>query len=265
MIAKIKEMLNENNASMKILMGVAAASLVLIIYGVWVETKSGSIKISIPKSGATVFLDEQRAGISNAPGQIITLERVRPGEHSVLVYMEEYLPWEKTVRVRTNEVTRSSAFFVRKNISPSYKKTEFASEEKARIENLFDASTADRKTSFFGDGSVEIRKEDDKIFATWLGETSGLPDFFCNDTECRNSVLVFSSEVGTIDIIDFYPQRDDVVLFLINGDIYAIDIDQRGTQNFQPVYSGGVVNFAVGQRGSMVYIKDEQSLFGVVL
>jgi len=261
----LKDTLNENNVPVKILVGIAVASILFISYGIWAHLRSSSIDVYVEKSGAAIFLDEKRVGTSNTDDQIITLERVSPGEHSVLVYLEGYYPWEKTIRVRTGDTTKANSFFVRKNITPSYVKTEFTDEQRKELEKMIATSNTDRKISFFGDGRVEIRKEKNKIFAVWLDGTTSLPDFFCNNTECGNSVEIFSSDVGSIGMIDFYPNRDDVVLFSLGKSIYAIEINKKGTQNFQPIYTGTSPTFAVSEQDFMLFIKDDDVLFGIVL
>lgn len=261
----MKNFLRESDTTIRVLIAIAIASILFIAYGLWVESRAGSIDVYVTGQGAAIFLDEKRAGTSNAAGQIITLERVRPGEHSVLVYADGYFPWEKTVKVRNGETTQVRMFSVRSEFNASHQKTNFTNEENVLIETLFEDSKASRKTSFSGDGNVEIRKEDNKIFATWLGSTSYLPDFFCDNTECKNNLVVFNSEVGNIDTIGFYPNRDDVVLFSVGGNIHAIEIDKRGIQNFQPIYTGEQAHFAADDQTSTLYIKDRDLLFGIAI
>jgi hypothetical protein len=261
----LKEILNENNTPAKILIGIVVVSILFISYGIWKEVRSSSMDVYIEKAGAAVFLDEKRVGTSNTDDQTITLERVSPGEHSILVYLAGYYPWEKTVRVRTGDATKVRSFFVRKNITPSYIKTEFTDADRNRINDMIATADTNKKISFFGNGNVEIKKDNNEISATWLGDSASLPDFFCNDTDCANSISVFNSDVGQIGMIDFYPNRDDVVLFSLGESIYAIEIDQKGTQNFQPVYTGTSPKFTTEEQSSMVFIKDDDVLFGITL
>lgn len=260
-----KDILDEDNTTIKILLSVAIVSIIFISYGVWAHLRSGNIDVYVEKSGATVFLDEKIAGISNTDKQTITLERVTPGEHSVIVSLEGYYPWKKTIRVRTGNTAKANSFFVRKNITPSYIKTKFTNTKQKELEQLISTSDKNRKVSFFGDGNIEIRKEKNKIFAVWLGNTASLPDFFCNNTDCANSVEVFNSDVGSIGMIDFYPNRDDIVLFSLGKNIYAIEISKKDTQNFQPVYTGISPTFAVSKKDSTLFIKDGKLLFGIAL
>jgi len=260
-----KNILNGNSKPIKILIGIVIVSVLFISYGVWTHLRSGSIDVYIEKRGATIFLDKKKVGTSNADDQTITLKRVGSGEHSVLVYMKGYYPWEKTIRVKTGAVTPARSFFVMKDITPSYIKTKFTNAERSNLEKKFSKPTEGRKISFFGEGNVEIRKEKNKIFATWLGDTSSLPDFFCNNIECKNSLLVFSSDKQSIGMLDFYPGRDDVVLFSLDKNIYAIEIDKKSNQNFQPVYTGTSPVFTIEKQSSMVYVKDGDVLFGIAL
>lgn len=260
---KIKDYFKENSSA-KILAIVIAASILILSYGIWSESRSGRIEIYVPKSGASVFLDEKRAGIANTDGQIITLKRVRPGEHSVLVYLEGYYPWEKIVNISTGKKIQKRAFFVRKKYSSSYKKTDFTKEENKNISKLFKKNSS-KKISFAGDGNVEIKKEGRKIFASWVGgDNTPQLSYFCDKEKCNKSIIVFESANENIDTIDFYPNREDVILFSIKDGIYAIEIDKRGIQNFQPLYLSNNASFRVNKEGSL-FVKEGKDFFEIIL
>jgi len=236
----------------------------ILFYGIWTGSQSGRIEIYTPTTRASVFLDEKRVGVANTDGQVITLKKVRPGEHSVLVYLEGYYPWEKTLTVYVNEKTRANAFFLREEYTSSYKKTEFTSLENEAISLLF-KENGSKKISFSGDGNVEIKKDGGKIFASWLGgETTPSPAYFCKETKCSETILVFESASGVIDTVDFYPNREDVILFSLEGGVYAIEIDKRGTQNFQPLYLGDNVSFRVNSEGH-IFVKEKGEFFELIL
>jgi len=105
-------------------------------------------------------------------------------------------------------------------------------------------------------------QKDNKIFASWLKDEDDIPNYFCRSGECEKTVLVFDSAVP-IKSLAFYPNREDVVILAISSGVYAIEIDARKHQNFQPVYKGIDPSFVT--EGNTLYIKDSENLFRIEL
>lgn len=261
----MQNIFDKNNIQIKILLGIAFGAALFVLYGVWEESRSGSIDVFVAERGATVFLDQKRVGITNSDDQTITLPRVSPGNHSVLVSLEGYYPWGKTVQVVKKEKIVIRSFSVKTEILPSYKKTEFTDSERKTVGALFAATGANKKIGLSGEGNVTIERDGGRIVAQWIGEDSALPSFFCDETECNATVEVINSKTGSIGTFDFFPGREDVVLFALGPSIYALELDKRGTQNFQPIYTGTNPDFAADDESSMLYIRDNGALFGVKL
>ncbi|GMQ95404.1 MAG: hypothetical protein BMS9Abin13_517 [Patescibacteria group bacterium] len=251
---RIINILSKKSLSVNILLAIGIASATLLFYGYLVERSTGTIIVSIPEKGAVIFLDDKRVDTTARYGQTVTLKRLRAGDHSVLVYTQGFFPWEKTLGVRKNETTEVSAFFVKQDISP----TKIFDEEYSAVSVLFEKKRSDIKRSWSRE--VEIRKNAGEIAARWIGDASSLPFYFCDKNSCGDSTVVFRAQDGDISAFDFYPGREDVVLFALQNAIYAIEIDKRGIQNFQPLYAGASPDFVIKEGTSIIYIKDAGSL-----
>lgn len=94
------------------------------------------------------------------------------------------------------------------------------------------------------------------ITADWLAD-SPLPYYF---TDAR--IRVFES-LASIRSIDYFPGRRDVILFAVQNNIFAIEIDGRSTRNFQPVYKGRTPSFA--RIDNTIYILDGNSIVKTTL
>ena len=249
----------------KILAFIVAILILFIIYGVWTESNSGKIDIYLAKHGSIVFLDNKIAGTSNVDKQTITLKRVSPGDHSVIVSLQGYYPLGKNLEVKKGNTLKLKPFSINKAVDSSSVITNFTETQLDKINKLLKTSTLNKKISFSGDGNVEIKKDKNKIFATWLGDKSSIPDFLCDNNECAETTLVFKSDIGNVSSIDFYPGRDDVVIFSVGKNIYAIEIDKKGTQNFQPIYAGESPKFVVSEENSTLFVDDAGTIFGIML
>lgn len=96
-----------------------------------------------------------------------------------------------------------------------------------------------------------LSKENTSINGKWLSGAP-LPYYFSS-----HEIEIFSSP-ERIKSFDFYPGRRDVILFAIQNNIFAIELDSRSTRNFQPVYKGRNPYFA--RIGNTLYIIDGNSL-----
>jgi len=264
---KIKEFLNKSTTQTKILIIVVISVLFLISYGLWTEYNSGEIDILVPYQGSLIFLDGKELSTTNYDDQIVTLKRIRPGEHSILVYANKRYPWEKTAYIKKGNTTKMYPFLMMTELikKSSNTLTKLTENELSKIEPLFKEQNKNNFISFLGDGGVEIKKENNSILATWINDVALIPDFFCDNTECKKTINIFTSEVIPIKTIGFYPKRENVVIFSLDNSIYAIEIGNNSAQNFQPIYTGENPDFAIDSQTSSIYIKDGDLAFGVKL
>ena len=63
----------------------------------------------------------------------------------------------------------------------------------------------------------------------------------------------------SITAIDFYKNREDVVLISSGDGVFALEIDSENIQNFQPIYKGKSPVF-VKKDSSSIYILDDGNL-----
>jgi hypothetical protein len=108
------------------------------------------------------------------------------------------------------------------------------------------------------DGSTVLFVEDNTVYVAWISETEPPPHYFCHENPCKLLLPVIVS-ADKIKSVDFYKDRRDVIIFGSGTAIYAIEADQEGTQNFQPIYRGTDPSFYKSSEGAL-YIKDGVTL-----
>ena len=265
---KIKEFLNKSTTEVKILILVIVSVILLASYGIWTEYNSGEINIAVPYQRSSIFLDGKKINTTNSNNQSVILKRIPPGEHSVLVYADNRYPWEKTVYVKKGGMSKLYPFLMltELNKETSNVMTKLTDDKISEIKPLFEEQSKNTFMSLSDDGDIEIKKEDNSILATRLNDGTKTSDLFCsNNGECVKTINVFTPKTGKIKAVDFYPKREDVVIFTLDNGIYAIEINKNGTQNFQPIYTGDNPSFAIDDQNSLIYIKDGDLVFGVNL
>ena len=248
----MKKMFYRKEATLFAFIGVI--SLAILVYGYQSSANLGAITVHVPYANTAVFWNNEEVRLTTATDQEVVVGRVAPGEQSVLVYKEGYYPWEKTMYMREGEKADIFPFLVREN--PGQHEV-----DPAIFANVIPPNG--KKVS--ASGAIAVDNANGKIYAIRL--TDDKSTLFCgyeHETEtCYETVVVLDIQ-QTINNVDFYPDRDDVILFSTKDGLYAIEIDGRGTRNFQPIYEGSTDGFLVNKRTSSIYVKNGQSSFQVL-
>jgi hypothetical protein len=96
------------------------------------------------------------------------------------------------------------------------------------------------------------------VVATWNGDSGATPFYFCGPDRLQ---CVHSFTVTTGDILssDFYPGRNDVIIFSKPDGLYATGLDARPPQNTHELLSGKI-DFREDDQ-QRVFVKDKASYY----
>ncbi len=191
---------------------------------------------------------------------------VRPGEDlRVLVARQGHYPWLKNVDVPDTKKVQLYPFLV--PVQALGYLVEEDTREYDRALEIFDNDFLPRENEpkRKKNTSIWVEKDDRTIFASWEGRTGSEPQHFCRQEQggCQSTVKIFSF-AGDIRSVDFYKDREDVILIATKtadetSGIFALEIDNRPAQNFQPVYTGNNPIFSALDQKT-IYIRDGQNI-----
>ncbi len=222
----------------------------------------GVISVLVPEKGSTVFLDDSEKTLTSKDNQSISLSSLSAGSHSILVSKNGFWPWKKDILVSPGVMLTVKPFLINKELSPVLIPGD--DPEYYSIEALIKKNTlpteGPAKTS--SDQTIAISLENNVIFAEWLGSSSETPSYFCQAGVCKKQLKVLTSK-NTVRSTSFYKDRSDVILVALGDSISAIELDSRGTQNFQPVYKGQSPSFAESLDKKSIFIADYGSLLQI--
>jgi hypothetical protein len=106
------------------------------------------------------------------------------------------------------------------------------------------------------------------VMLDWLGDENVVPYYICPPeipSECRFPLELFQA-YPTVRNIDFFPSRDDLIIFAAGNGIYAREIDGRGDGRLlQPIYKGKSPTFSVLNNKNSIYVLDDGVLMEVYL
>lgn len=211
---------------------------------------ASSIVLKNVPEKAIVYLDNTPTSSQNS-GKI-TLDRIEPGRHTILVATEGSWPWAKTVDVEKGERIELSIFAF--PVTGIGAPVDVAADKQSDLRKEMTTLPTREDPLFSEDKSTAIWMEADVIYASWRDRRDDLPAYFCNP-ECKTRMEAFTSQVP-IRSLSFYGKRNDLLLFAAEGGVYGLELDMRGTQNFQPLYAGVAPIFSADKNGTSITIYD---------
>jgi len=224
--------------------------------------KTGGLYISVPLSGAKIFINEKQEGQTNLLQGGVFLQNLSPSIYSVLVAKDKFWPWAKKLKVKEGLVTEARALLVPIDPGGEILLNDISKIDKDLISK--ESEILEKLLSSGNDNLTKIDKnKDSKIFVDsssniwieWLASNSPLPYYFCNDDECKSPLLILTSKLPLRNI-DFYPSRNDILIIATQNGIFAVEVDGRGGRLLQPIYKG--INPIFELENKTLYILDEK-------
>ena len=243
----------------------------------------GGIYVFYGESGAKVYLNGNLSSETTLFERGIFIDNLKPAVYSLEVNKSGFLPWKKNVEVKAKKVAEGYPYLVPEIISTSsipkfitlssggsttnslYSQVVslFASSSTSTIslsKKILQPSTS---TLVVSSSTALVRRDisidiqGNNIIASWEGDKDSTPFYFC-DPERLVCKVNFSVISGEIKHVDFYPGRNDVIIFSKKDGIYATELDTRPPQNTIKLLSGNLDFKELDQR---VFVKDKNTYY----
>lgn len=194
----------------------------------------------------SIFIDASKKITTSKDNEVVELS-FSPKEHSLIVSHDGYFPWKKDFTVPSGGKIRLRPILVSQNATGeiiTQKDPEYW-----KIRNMVSKSSLPTKDSpkISADGQTSLWLEDNTVTVSTASTTKVVIE---PDTSVRN--------------VDFYKNRDEVVIFSTSNYIYAIETESDGGQNFMPIYRGENPMFIVNGENS-IYVLDGENLMEVII
>jgi len=239
----------------------------------WKVTETGGIYIYSSEPGAALSLGGKE--ISEGLGLFqrgFFVQDLVPSPYDVVVFKPGFTTWEKKLQVRPKLVTEATAFLVPQSLgltllSASTTDDALNTDFNQAVSSFSDAPDVpslpeDRlRKGFVLHRDVALWIDGNKIIAEWRGAPEEIPSFFCSVQGTCQPQLVVREEKKAISDVNFYPGRNDAIIYAVDDSLFAAELDQRPPQTVLPLFRGGKnVSFRV-RNGENVYLRSEGALF----
>ncbi|MFA7216815.1 MAG: PEGA domain-containing protein [Candidatus Paceibacterota bacterium] len=227
-----------------------ALVLVIIVFSLYFFVFNRKLNLNIVTylPNTQVIINREKSIYNSEENKIITTS-LKKGDYEIIVAKEGYFPWTKKIELEDKDVTLEpfmvsqypSGQIINEN-DPEY----FDIKNKISTEKI---PTLDNpKISKDNSTKIWVSNKDEISFKTDSG--SGL--IIKSDTPIKN--------------VEFYKDRNDVIIFSTEKNVYAMDIyDSYNIRNFMPVYTGTDPDFITGDDPNFIYVKDTNSLMIVMI
>ncbi|MEI7777661.1 MAG: hypothetical protein WCI52_03565 [bacterium] len=252
--------------------------------------KTGGVYVYSTEPNVSIFINGKLERQTNSFQKGFFASDLTPKQYVIKVQKDKFSDWNKTIIVLPQQVSEAYPFLIPNQVDMATITPRIADSSGVTTTNpvytaiatLFDPLkivTTHISTSTIATTSpealavphqkVKVWKEKDSIFAEWTGDPSDTPFYFCSQpvllktgdqatSTCSTKILVYkAANLGTVD---FYPGRNDVILFGTKDGIYVTELDMRPNQNIVTLLSGQGYDFRVSD-GEQVFIKTSKGYF----
>jgi len=248
---------------------------------------TGGAYVFYPESGAEVYVNGELGKTTSLFERGIFIDNLNAGTYDIEVRKEFYRPWKKTFDVAERKVAEGYPFLIPEVIATStvsrfvtvasgasvtnYLYGEVVSlfatttESKPKLvlqEKIVATSSVVSTTTALIKKNIEVvlEKETGRVIASWKGSKETMPFYFCDAARlvCGDSFVVIPNSVRSFD---FYPGRNDVLIYNTKDGVYVTELDTRTPQNTFKLISGSV-DFR--ESGDRVFIKEKTAYYEIL-
>ncbi|MBX4210653.1 hypothetical protein KW783_01645 [Candidatus Parcubacteria bacterium] len=234
-----------------------------------------TLKIEIPVNGVDVIVDNAVVGKSRPAGEAFSTN-VSLGNHTVIVTKNTFWPWSKKIIAEKGQIISFKPFLITQNVSgsvitasdpeynglfqrvsnsalPRLKPDAPAKKTNESLKDWLDKNVLNKKVS--NDGTIALWVNNNSVFAAWIGPDDKIDNpIFCTP-ECNPVTEVLPSQ-AVIRNVEFYKDRNDLMVISTGNSIFIVELDRRDTQNFQPLYTGTLPTFYKPENPNTIIVKD---------
>lgn len=191
----------------------------------WSLTGTGGISLTVPVSGAEIFISGERFGESGFLTRSFFVDNLPSGNYTVAVVAPGFHPWEKSVIVERRFVTGLNAFLVPREFLFETLATSTATTTPLD-RDFFEPSFADAVQVGAPVDDLELLVRDGNLSVRWMKEVSDAPQAFCITPRACVAEVSIERDTPLVTRAAFFSGG---VVYQTNEGVFLTEIDARPT------------------------------------
>lgn len=202
----------------------------------------GSVTLIAEFRGSKIALDQIAEHTTSKDGEAYTATNLENRPYQFAVVKDGYWPWAKTLTPEEKKDVTFDTFSIL--MSPKREDLNKESEEYVNYRKTFAELKVPGEESKITskDGTMTVWAEMNSIFASWSGDADKIPSYFCKDGVCASRLNIITIQYN-VRSLAFLGEHNNSIIFSDDQGIYALEINQRDNQNFQPIYRTAIPQF----------------------
>ncbi len=219
---------------------------------------TGGVYVYYPESGVDVTVKGYPPEKTSIFTKSVLVQNLPPGKYEIDVTKEGHSYWKKDVLILEKRVSEAYPFLILEPFATSSVSVEL----QPIVADLFMpatttattsptnpfasiSSTTSSSTKSLSQGTtfknIYLYTEKNNLLALWRGETNATPFYFCDEeTFLCDTTITATESKSPIKHFDFYPGRNDVVIYSNSDGVFVTELDTRNPQNFVTLAKGNV-------------------------
>ncbi len=211
--------------------------------------KGATLTIVDARAGSDIYIDNEKRVSVPADTTSVRIRGLHAGAHDILVAHDAAWPWISTFQATLGAEQQLAPLQIAKDPIGTVVSTD--EPLFVRAQELFATATPPTAQS--------PRIHSDTGAALWLQGSA----VFVRDGDDTRRVL---NAVTPVRGVAWYPRRDDTVIVAVSNGIFALDTHVGDTQNFQPLYKGGMPIFTLTPDDpTAILVRDGEHVFRITL
>lgn len=227
----------------KPLLAIVAALALIIAALLATDLRQAQVTLTVPVAGSTIIVNNSVTDVTTTSFEEVTLP-LTPGQHTLLVAADGRYPWTKEITLSPGEKEDLVVITFRENSAADSVPGDHPAHSYTPPSEPIRNVTSDNE-------NVELVSDGRTIEARWVGPSSQRTSAFCFEGACKESITILES-TRPIGDIGFLDEEGHIAIFESAGNIYTLELNREGTQNFQPVYVGTAPRLVPSEEGIIV-------------
>lgn len=211
---------------------------------------NGAIALTVPEPASVVYFNNREQTTTEGPNDTININGLNNKTQTILVAKEGFWPWAKNLKVENDQKVKVISWSLPK--LPEVEDISRDNPDYSKILNEIQSAELPNKDTPLTRENISVWAEENIIVAGWDGDVTDAPYYFC-EKNCEDILVIFEGD-SAIQGLAFYKDRNDVVFFSNESGVFVIEINTKGTQNFQPVMRVNSPRFTVADDSKTLYI-----------